>query len=214
MGHAVHCPGRACIQRQGPPAGLFGLRQAMALLQAEGPQRQHMRVQRIVLVPLGQRASRPTAQGCGIATEEVPQLGPLQREGVAWVLDQQAVPDATGAGPAAVEHLLHGLEVSALARRRYATGEGARRVKIGAGLRQQRGFGEAGQKAGLHGVRQAPAGVSGDGGVEIGERRVVERHHAPQGHVDRRARSGRAAAQWESACVLQRGHGAKCTARA
>ncbi len=117
MRHRVHRPRRARIQRQRAAAGLLGLAVAVVLFQAEGPQRQHMRVQRIVFVPLGQGARRAGAQRGGVAAIEVPQLRPLQRQRVARVLDQQRVPDAAGAGPAAVDDALHGFEVRALAGR-------------------------------------------------------------------------------------------------
>jgi hypothetical protein len=66
---------------------------------------------------------------------------------------------------------------------------------------QQRGLGQAQQEAGLHHVRQHPAGVGGHGGVEVVQRRRVEHHHQPQGALDRVACAGAGAAAGVAADV-------------
>ena len=179
MGHGVHRPGHARVELQGPAAGLLGLRVEVALLQAEGVQRQHVGEERVRLVPFGQGARRAQAQPGGVSTVEVPQLGPLQRQGVARVLQQQFVPGAAGRGPAAVQHLLHGLQVRAFAQGATAF-QRAGLGQVGTGLVHQPRLGQAEQKARLHHMGQGPAGIGRRGGVQIGQRRVVEGHHAPQ----------------------------------
>ena len=179
MRHGVYRPGYLRVELQGAAAGLLGLGVQVALLQAKGVQRQYVGVQRVGLVPLGQRARGAQAQPGGVAAVEVPQLGPLQRQRVARVVQQQLVPGAAGGGPAAVQHLLHGLQVRALARRATALQRAGLRQMAG-GLVHQPRFGQAEQKARLHHMRQGPAGVGLGGSVQIGQRRVVKGHHAPQ----------------------------------
>jgi len=201
---------RRASSRQGAAAGFFGLRVEVALLQAEGIQPQHAGEQRVVLVPLGQRARRPQAKAVRVATVEVPQLRPLQRQCVARVVDQQRVPDPARLVPAALEHQLHRVVVRTLAWRGVGHERpGVTQVRVSLG--HEAGLGQAQQEAGLHDVRQRPAAVGAHGLVQIGQRRVVEGHHPPKRAFRRCTRSRRTAAAGVAARVGC-GHGLQCSA--
>ena len=212
MGHGVHGPGHARVGFQRAAAGVLGLRIEVALLQSEGVQRQHVAVQRVGGIPVGQRTRGAQPQAGGVAAIEVPQLRPLQRQRVARVLQQQRVPGPAGGVPAAFEHQLHGFQVRAFARR-GVLGQGAGVREVGVGLTQQRGFGQAEQEPSLHDMRQGPARVGGHSYVQVGQRRVVERHHAPQRQLGCCARLGAGAAAGVAARVGVL-HRAECSALA
>ena len=200
MRHGVDRPGPARVGLQGLAADVLGMRVEVAFLEAEGVQAQHVGVQRIGLVPLGQGPRRARAQLCGVAPEEVPQLRPLQRQGIARVAQQHLVPGRARVVPAAVEHLLQRLEVAALGVAGVVH-QGRCVLQMRLGLRHHGRLGEAQQEAGFHEVRQGPAGVGLRCGVEVGQRRVVEGHEAPQGALRSVACSGHAAATGASTAI-------------
>jgi hypothetical protein len=204
--HRMDGPRRPAIQGERAAAGLLGLRLQVALLEPERMQRQHVRVQRIGVVPLGQCARRARPQVDRVAAVEVPQVSPLQRQRVAWMVEQPLVPQRTGVVPAPVEHALRGLPVRALARRRGGQQQ-LGTLQVGARVGHERCLGQAQQEACLHHVRQRPVRIVGDRAVEVGQRRIVERHHAPQRDLDRVACGRHVGAEQVAARVLQ-GHAA------
>ena len=204
MRHRMHGPRHARVGGERAAAHLLGLRIEVALLQAEGVEREHVGVQRIGLVPLGQHARRAQPQVAGVTAEEVPQLRELQCERITRVVDQQLVPRMTRGMPAAVEQLACGLHMRTLARRRAGL-QRLRGIEHALRFGDLRRLGEAEQEARLHHRRQQPLRIGFDGRVEVGQRRVVEGHHAPQRALGRIARDGRRRADGVAADVVMHG---------
>ena len=183
MGHGMNGPGHLGGAVQGVAAGVFGLGVQVALFQTKGVQAQHIRVQRVGRVPFGQHARHALAQLGGVTAVKVEQVGPLQCQRVARVVQQQGFPGAAGAMPVAGRQPPQRMQVAALARAGLCIGMGCKDIGLVEqrhGVFHQRRLGQAEQEAGLHQQRQQPMRVGLCGGVQVFHRRAVERHHSPQ----------------------------------
>ena len=196
-------PGHLCRAGAGFAAQRLGLGIGMVLLQPEGVHAEQVGPQRVVAWPCRQRTRRAVAQLRGIATVEVEQVRPLQRQQVARMLLRDRVPGRAGAVPVAVGAALCGRQVRALA----LGGAASQRRGVaqrGLCIAQQCRLGERQQKAGPHHLRQHPAGVGGACRVDVGKRRIEERHHAPQRLFRMRQRCARRGADGVVARVAHR----------
>jgi len=154
---------------------------------------EHVGQQRLALAPRRQGPADALAEARRIAAIEVEQMRPLQRERVARMIVEDMLPRVAGTAPVASGEQAQGDEMAALAIVAFA-GQRLGRVERRVRGADDRGLGQAQQEAGLHQPRQEPVRVGGDGGVEVVERRAVERHHSPEralARVERRCRRGR-----------------------
>ena len=150
------------------------------------------------------RAGR-CAQAGGVAAVEVPQVRPLQRQRVARVVEQQLVPDATGGVPAAVEHQLRRRQVGRARARRPPAASAPARVQLPLRLgARSDGSVRLSRKPAFITCGSSQPRVVGDRGVEVGQRRVVERHHAPQRASRPHARSAAARRRCRLGIAAQR----------
>ena len=180
-------PGPERLARQRFAAGFLGLRIEVALFQAEGVHAEHIGVERIAVVPLGQHPGHAGAQVARVAAVEVEQVRGDQRQQVARMALQDAVPGGAGLVPTAFERQLCRAKVIALARAGIAhqrRGGFERRARLG----HQRWLGHGQDQVGLDHVRQAPAGVGLDHGVEGGERVAIKPHQVLQRALVQRGR--------------------------
>ena len=87
MGAGMDGPGIARVQLQRPPRALLGAAIVAHLLEAEGVHAQNVAVAGHGLVPVAERAGDAVAQLRGLAEIEVAEMGQLQGQAVARILD-------------------------------------------------------------------------------------------------------------------------------